>query len=265
MHYVAFSRVTSLKGLYIENINEKNISTSSKVSNYLKTTTETEILKTENDFSHPKKLNIILHNTRSFKKYFNIIKENKIINEQQINIFLESKLCQHDKSKNYTIPNYIIIQADQKNTTTPHYGIITYIQTKIQINKVEYMSTEKIDTLYTNITFNKQIISIFSIYNSPKNFYPHFEKHILETLQKNITANDHIIVIGDFNIDYNSKNYIKLCSQMSKYKLKQHSTKYTTINNTTMDLLFTNLQVEKVNYFFAHWSDHNIIQSQMKI
>ena len=35
MHYVAFSRVTSLKGLYIENINEKNISTSIKVSEYL--------------------------------------------------------------------------------------------------------------------------------------------------------------------------------------------------------------------------------------
>ena len=265
MHYVAFSRVTSLRGLYIENINEKNISTSSKVSNYLQSTTAKEILKTENDFSHPKKLNIILHNTRSFKKYFSTIKENKIINKQQINIFLESKLCQHDKSNNYTIPNYIIIRADQKNTTTPHYGIITYIQTKIQINKVEYMSTEKIDTLYTNITFNKEIILIFSIYNSPKNLYTHFEKHLLSTLQKKITANDHIIVIGDFNIQYNSKNYIKLCSEMSKYKLKQYSTKYTTINNTTIDLIFTNLEVDKVNYFFAHWSDHNIIQCQIKI
>ena len=109
MHYVAFSRVTSLNGLYIENINEKNISTSAKVLNYLKTTTETKILKNENDFSHPKKLNILLHNTTSFKKYFDTIKQNKIINEQQINIFLESKLCYHDKSKDYTIPNYIII------------------------------------------------------------------------------------------------------------------------------------------------------------
>ena len=168
MHYVAFSRVTSIKGLYIENINEKNISTSIKVSEYLQNATITTLLKTEKTFSNPKKLNILLHNTRSFKKYFTTIKENKIIQEQQINIFLESKLCQHDKSNSYTIPNYIIIRADQKNSTSPHYGIIQYIHTKIQINKVEYMSTETIDTLYTNITSKKNNILIFSIYNSPK-------------------------------------------------------------------------------------------------
>ena len=114
MHYVAFSRVTSIKGLYIENINEKNTSTSIKVSEYLQNATITTLLKTEKTFSNPKKLNILLHNTRSFKKYFATIKENKIIQEQQINIFLESKLCQHDKSNSYTIPNYIIIRADRK-------------------------------------------------------------------------------------------------------------------------------------------------------
>ena len=131
MHYVAFSRVTSLKGLYIENINEKNISTSIKVSEYLQNTTTTMILKTQNTFSNPKTLNILLHNTRSFKKYFTTINENEIIQEQQINIFLESKLCQDDKSNTYTIPNYIIICADQKNSTSRHYGIIEYIHTKI--------------------------------------------------------------------------------------------------------------------------------------
>ena len=52
---------------------------------------------------------------------------------------------------------------------------------------------------------------------------------------------------------------------MSKYNLKQHSTKYTTINNTTIDLLFTNLEIEQINYFYSHWSDHNILQSQITI
>ena len=35
MHYVAFSRVSSISGLYIENNNEQNISISKKVSDYL--------------------------------------------------------------------------------------------------------------------------------------------------------------------------------------------------------------------------------------
>ena len=124
------------------------------------------------------------------------------------------------------------------------------------------MSTETIDTLYTNITFQKKNISIFSIYNSPKNSYHHFRKHINQILNK---KDENIIIIGDFNIEYNTKNYFKLCSQMSKYNLKQHSTKYTTINNTTIDLLFTNLEIEQINYFYSHWSDHNILQSQITI
>ena len=187
MHYVAFSRVTSLKGLCIENINKKYISTSIKVSEYLQNATTTMLLKTQNTFSNPKKLNILLH---------------------QINIFLKSKLCQHDKSNTYAIPNYIIICADQKNSTSPHYGIIEYIHTKIQINKVEYMSTETIDTLYRNITLHRKNISIFSIYNSPKNNYHHFEKHINQILRKKVEKDQNIIIIGDFNIEHNTKKLL---------------------------------------------------------
>ena len=127
------------------------------------------------------------------------------------------------------------------------------------------MSTETIDTLYTNITLHRKNISFFSIYNSPKNSYHHFEKHIKQILHKKVQKDENIIIIGDFNIEYNTKNYFKLCSQMSKYNFKQQSTKYTTINNTTVDLLFTNLEIEEINYFYSHWSDHNILQCQINI
>ena len=45
MHYVAFSRVTSISGLYIENINQSNISTSKKVSDYLTNALENDKLQ----------------------------------------------------------------------------------------------------------------------------------------------------------------------------------------------------------------------------
>ena len=127
------------------------------------------------------------------------------------------------------------------------------------------MSTETIDTLYTNITLHRKNISIFSIYNSQKNNYHHFKNHINQILHKKIEKDQNIIIIGDFNIEYNTKNYFKLCSQMSKYNLKQHITKYTIINNTTIDLLFTNLEIEQINYFYSHWSDHNILQCQITL
>ena len=125
------------------------------------------------------------------------------------------------------------------------------------------MSIETIDTLYMNVTFKNKKISIFFIYNSPNNSYSQTEKHLIPLIQKEYSLNKNIIVIGDFNIPYNSNSYFKICSQLLKYNLKQHIHKCSTTNNSTIDLLFTNLQIEKINILYAHWSDHNILQFQI--
>ena len=208
IHYVAFSRVTSIAGLYIKNIHEKSISVSTKVSDYLKNALQNNKLQTNIQFSDKDTLNLLLNNSRSFKKHFNAIQHNKLILQQHINIFRESKLCKHDKS----IGDYMIIRADQKINLTP-----TYLKNEIEIHKVQYMSTETIDTLYINITFKSKTILIFSIYNSPKNSYLQIEKHSIHLLYKENTTCTNIIMLGDFNIQYNSNNYMKLCSKLSKY------------------------------------------------
>ena len=260
MHYVAFSRVTSISGLYIENINEQNISVSKKVSEYLKNALENNTLQTNIQFSDNNKFNILFNNCRSFKKHFTTIQNNKIILQQDINIFLESRLSRHDSSTNYNINDNIIIRADQKNTTHPYYGIIAYVNNTIKINNIEYLSTETIDTLYMNITSKHKNISIFTIYNSPKNTYKKLEKHITTKIDKKIPLCSNTILLGDFNIQYNSPQYKKLYTKLSNYNLKQYVTNYTTINNTTIDFVFTNIPLQTINSFYAHWSDHYMIQ-----
>ena len=52
----------------------------------------------------------------------------------------------------------MIVRADQKNNLTPTYGIISYLKNEIEIHKVQYMSTETIDTLCINITFKSKTI-----------------------------------------------------------------------------------------------------------
>ena len=256
MHYVAFSRVTSISGLYIEDINEQNIAVSKKVSQYLEYALENDTLQTDIEFSNKHNLNILFNNCRSFKKKFDAIHNNKIILEQDITIFLESRLSKYDNSTNYNINNNIVVRADQKNSTKPYYGIISYIKNNIKINNIEYLSKETIDTLYINITFHNKNISIFAIYNSPKNTYNYFEKHIVTEIEKKISLCDNIIILGDFNLQYNSINYIKLSTKLSKYHLKQHVTNFTTINNSTIDFIFTNMTIDKINNFYAHWSNH---------
>ena len=148
MHYVAFSRVTSISGLYIEDINEQNIAVSKKVSQYLEYALENDTLQTDIKFSNKHNLNILFNNCRSFKKKFDAIHNNKIILEQDITIFLESRLFKYDTSTNYNINNNIVVRADQKNSTKPYYGIISYIKNNIRINNIEYLSKETIDTIY---------------------------------------------------------------------------------------------------------------------
>ena len=167
----------------------------------------------------------MFNNARSFKKHFKTIHQNKIIPQQHINIFVEAKLCKYDQSANYTIKDYIIVRADQKQTTNPHYGIIFYINQIFTILEIQYMSTETIDTLYLNTIFKNKTISIFAIYNSPKNSYEQLQKHITHLINNKCSHNKNIIIIGDFNIPYNSPNYIKLCTDLLKYNLRQHVNK----------------------------------------
>ena len=125
------------------------------------------------------------------------------------------------------------------------------------------MSTETIDTLYMNILHQNTNISIFAIYNSPKNTYTNLSKHLLPKIHKEYLINKNILILGDFNIQQHTNDYIKLCSNLAKYNIKQHINNYTTINNTTIDFVFTNIQINKINILYSHWSDHNIIQLQI--
>ena len=183
--------------------------------------------------------------------------------KQNINIFLESKLSQHDKSIDYQINNCIIIRADEKNTINPHCGIISYINSSLKINSIQNMSTEIIDTLYMNISHKNKHISIFAIYNSAKNTYTNLINHLLPKIDNEYLINKHIVILSDFNIQQHTNDYLKLSSKLAKYNIKQYIHNYTTINNTTIDYVFTNMQINKINMLYAHWSDHNIIQLQI--
>ena len=57
----------------------------------------------------------------------------------------------------------MIVRADQKNNLTPTYGIISYLKNEIEIHKVQYMSTETIDTLYKYHIQIKNYLNIFNI------------------------------------------------------------------------------------------------------
>ena len=121
------------------------------------------------------------------------------------------------------------------------------------------MSTQTIDTLYINISHKNKNISNFAIYNTPKNTYTHLINNLLPKIDNEYLINQHIIILDNFNIQHDTNNYLKLCSNLAKNNIKQYIHNYTTINNTTIDFVFTYMQINKINTLYTHLSDHNVI------
>ena len=71
------------------------------------------------------------------------------------------------------------------------------------------MSTEIIDTLYMNISHKNKHISIFKIYNSPKNTYTNLINHLLQKKDNEYLINKNILILSDFNIQQHTNDYLK--------------------------------------------------------
>ena len=75
------------------------------------------------------------------------------------------------------------------------------------------MSTETIDTLYMIISFKRRKIAIFAIYNSPKNTYAQFEKHITSAIE-----NTHYVKISSYSVTsiYNMTQ-VTMCDYVTNF------------------------------------------------
>ena len=81
-------------------------------------------------------------------------------------------------------------------------------------------------------------------------------------------ANDdkaYVTIIGDFNVNVRqstNKNFIETIKK--KYKLSQMMSQFTTKYLTTIDLIFSNHEQQQTTSIPVHWSDHNIIATELK-
>ena len=124
-----------------------------------------------------------------------------------------------------------------------------------------YPTLHQVNTSNNSIKHNQ---SNFTIESTCTDILPASISKILETkIHKEYLTNKDILILSDFNIQHHTNDYLRLCSNLAKYNIKQYIHKYTTIHNTTIDFVFTNMQIKKINILYAHWSDHNIIQLQM--
>ena len=69
-----------------------------------------------------------------------------------------------------------------------------------------------------------------------------------------------VIIIGDFNINTPRNNKTPLCNYMkTNYNCNQYVKESTTKYDTTIDLVFSNVQNLTIETIDCYWSDHRMV------
>ena len=127
MHYVAFSRVTSLSGLHIANLNQENIRTSPHVHQYLEQARVTNNLQLSYTplYTLPDNhLKIVYNNCRSYRKHYKDVQHDFNVLCADIIAIAETKLTTYDRTEKFDLTNFVIYRTDQSHPSMPHHGLI---------------------------------------------------------------------------------------------------------------------------------------------
>ncbi len=265
IHYVALSRVRSIKDLHILNLNEEAISLDERVVLEMDRLCREATLQlcytpldTVNSNEHFK---IVYNNCRSLHKHFESVAVEQNILSAHIIGFSETRLAQRDSNSDFSIDGYQLIRNDQKQTkqTRPPHGLAMYVRDDVTIFYCHHYSITDFELTIIKVNHCLLQIQIVIVYKSPG-----FSLHnLISTMNREIVQHldpsKPLVILGDFNIDVSQKD-----SGMEQYMLKElhcHQMIHepTTDNGSVLDLVFSNYNDSVAGAIETYWSDHKLI------
>ena len=137
MHYVALSRLRSISGLHILNMNGNKIAVSRKVQEEMERLRQKATLNNHIPFLYKdssESFKILFQNVRSLHLHFADVASDYNLLAADINIFVGTALCGNNDNELYEIPDFQLFRNDftQHGTRTP-YGTAVYIKSDVQL------------------------------------------------------------------------------------------------------------------------------------
>ncbi|KAL9964814.1 hypothetical protein ACROYT_G028502 [Oculina patagonica] len=269
IHYVALSRVTTIDGLHIKNLNEKKITVSNKVKN------EMQRLRTA-AYLQPSIISladigenfvkIVFLNARSLHKHISDVKNDFNVKAADINIFVETRLWVFDQNDEFEINDFSLFRNDalfdrQLHTQRPFYGTAVYTRAQCYDEYPKCQNMHGVEITIIKVECLPDVV-IAGIYRSPKVPMRHLLQALRELHSIMSTERFHII-LGDFNIDFNDgvQNSSIHNQMIVTYGYKQLISSFTTDNRTTIDHIYTNLNESRVQtgVLETYFSDHKAV------
>ena len=171
MHYVALSRLRSISGLHILNMNENKIAVSKKVQEGMTRLRQEATLNSHIPFLYKDtsgSFKLLFQNVRSLHLHVADVASDYNVKAADINMFVETALCSNDSNDLYEIPSFQLFRNDfvTHGTRTP-YGTAVYVKENVQLLS-EPLRCNYNDVEMTLIRVNQPVhnLHIIAIYRS---------------------------------------------------------------------------------------------------
>ena len=261
MFYVAISRVQKLKGVFLKNFSRNLIKVDELVNNEMKRLKKYRILDLNFHRLDYKSENtkLVYFNAQSYHKHFKQVLEDPDIKGADIICCVESRLMDTDKSKYYEIPGFYIFRFDQKqenHNNRPYSGIIVYVGKDTVVCSSSRIDHPLIQAVILNCLSKNKNIYIVILYKSPRGSLSDLIA-CAEYINALCTENYERVIIGDFNMNISEGLNKNTLNKLEKImKCKQYVKEPTTKWGNTIDLCFSNIEIE-IECHYKLWTQHH--------
>ncbi|KAL5006836.1 hypothetical protein ScPMuIL_015642 [Solemya velum] len=256
LHYVALSRVTSLNGLHVIDLNKENIRLADEVLveyERLRTQAALQLCYTPLYHIDDKFFKMVFLNSRSLHCHFDDCKSDRNFSSADIIGIAETRLISSDLSENYCLPGFHLpIRCDDKQKTLqtrPPHGLALYVKSDSLIELVFKYSTLFVEFMIVDvICHGKGHMQVVVLYKAPNCKLHDFKDVLTHQLKPKLDPEgSNVCVMGDFNLNSGPNENSKVIDFIENLiGCKQVISAVTTDYSSMLDLIF--LQTEHETY-----------------
>uniref|UniRef100_A0A669AZ26 ATP-dependent DNA helicase n=1 Tax=Oreochromis niloticus TaxID=8128 RepID=A0A669AZ26_ORENI len=253
MAYVALSRVTSLSGLYLQDLDENKIYANPEVTAALQTMRQASVaemmplLQVRETASRPDTLTLIHHNTEGLPSHISDIKSHHEMCLADVLCLTESHLQGSFVADSLHLDGYTMFKRNRhlSYTNFPHMasrsggGVVVYLRNHFQVQVKQYLhNVTDLEFLVLKVQAPFPAL-IAVVYRPPDYSLTPFMQNLVSLLDSLEIMDCHpIIVCGDFNESQLQSGRKQILEQFQLRGYSQLITSATTDKNTLLDLIF---------------------------
>ncbi|CAI5669492.1 unnamed protein product [Oreochromis niloticus] len=253
MAYVAVSRVTSLSGLYLLDMEEKKIFTNPEITAALENMKQANLddmmplLHVRQTLSRSEVFTIVHHNTEGLPAHINDIKSHHELCLADVLCLTETHLRGSFVAESLHLENYNLFKRNRhlSYTNFPQManrsggGVAVYVKSDIQVHEKQYIHNVT-DLEFLALKVEAPVSALIAVvYRPPDYTLRPFLKNLVSLLDSLEIMDCHpIIVCGDFNENVLSSANKPILELFESRGYAQVITAPTTEKNTLLDLIF---------------------------